>query len=46
MREVVGDKLGIKAAGGIQDFVMARDIVMAGATRIGCSASVAIVKES
>ncbi len=45
MRAVVGDRLGIKAAGGIRDFQTARALVEAGATRLGCSASVAIVTE-
>jgi deoxyribose-phosphate aldolase len=45
MKMVVGDRLGIKAAGGIRDFHTARAIVEAGATRLGCSASVAIVTE-
>ena len=46
MKAVVGDNLGIKAAGGIRDFQTARALVEAGATRLGCSASVAIVTES
>lgn len=46
MRAVVGDWLGIKAAGGIRNFQAARAMVEAGATRLGCSASVAIVTES
>ncbi|MBU6390805.1 MAG: deoxyribose-phosphate aldolase [Planctomycetota bacterium] len=46
MRAVVGDRLGIKAAGGIRDFQTARTLVEAGATRLGCSASIAIVTES
>lgn len=43
MKAVVGDRIGIKAAGGIRDFQSARALVEAGATRLGCSASVAIV---
>ena len=43
MKRVVGDRLGIKAAGGIRDFATARAMVDAGATRIGTSASAAIV---
>lgn len=46
MRAIVGDRLGIKAAGGIRSFKAAREMVEAGATRLGCSASVAIVTES
>ena len=45
MKAVVGDGLGIKAAGGIRDFQTARALVEAGSTRLGCSASVAIVTD-
>lgn len=34
----------IKASGGIRDYAFAKELVEAGATRLGCSASVAIVK--
>ncbi len=44
MREVVGDEMGVKAAGGIRDPETALAMVAAGATRIGASASVKIVK--
>lgn len=44
MRETVGPTMGIKAAGGIRTFEDAQAMVAAGATRIGASASVAIVK--
>ena len=43
MRDAVGERLGVKAAGGIRDTATARAMVAAGASRIGCSASVAIV---
>ena len=43
MRAAVGERLGVKAAGGIRDADPARALVEAGASRIGCSASVAIV---
>jgi len=43
MREAVGPKLGIKAAGGIRTADDLREMVAAGATRIGASAGVAIV---
>jgi deoxyribose-phosphate aldolase len=43
MRAAVGDEMGIKAAGGIRDQETAREMVEAGATRIGASASVRIV---
>jgi len=45
MKAVVGDGLGIKAAGGISNFQTARALVEAGATRLGCSVSIAIVTE-
>lgn len=46
MRAIVGDRLGIKAAGGIRDFRSARALLEAGASRLGCSASVRMVTES
>jgi deoxyribose-phosphate aldolase len=44
LRAVVGDALGVKASGGIRSAVQAIAMVRAGATRIGASASVAIVR--
>lgn len=43
MRETLGPNIGIKASGGVRDFKTAKDMIDAGATRIGASASVAIV---
>ncbi|MGF1449950.1 MAG: deoxyribose-phosphate aldolase [Opitutales bacterium] len=43
MRTTVGSKLGVKAAGGIRDTATALAMIEAGATRIGASASIAIV---
>jgi deoxyribose-phosphate aldolase len=43
MRKVVGAELGVKAAGGIRDYDSALSMVEAGASRIGASASVAMV---
>ena len=43
MRKVVGSKLGVKASGGVHTYEEACQMVEAGATRIGASASVAIV---
>ncbi len=43
MRRVVGPQMGVKAAGGIRDFASALQMVESGATRLGASASVAIV---
>jgi len=46
MRRVVGDEMGVKAAGGVKDLDALKAMVAAGATRIGASAGVRIVKES
>jgi deoxyribose-phosphate aldolase len=43
MREVVGEKVGVKAAGGIHTADDVREMITAGATRIGASAGVRIV---
>lgn len=43
IREVVGPDMGIKASGGIRTYSDAVDMIEAGATRIGASASVTIV---
>ena len=44
MRRVVGPEMGVKAAGGIRDAAIARRMIEAGATRLGASASLEIVK--
>ncbi len=44
MRKTVGPDMGVKASGGVRDRNGAEEMVAAGATRIGASASVAIVK--
>lgn len=44
MRETIGPHMGVKASGGVRDFVTAKAMVDAGATRIGASSSVAIVE--
>ena len=46
MRRVVGEEMGVKAAGGVRDLEGLRAMVAAGATRIGASAGVRIVQES
>jgi len=46
MRRVVGAEIGVKAAGGIRTLADARAMISAGATRIGASAGVAILKEA
>ncbi len=42
-RKYLPDQVQIKASGGIRDYAMAKLMIDAGATRIGCSAGVAIV---
>lgn len=44
MRSTVGADVGVKASGGIRDAESARAMVEAGASRLGCSAGVAIAK--
>jgi deoxyribose-phosphate aldolase len=44
MRECVGSKFGVKASGGIRDAKIALGMIESGATRLGTSAGVAIVK--
>lgn len=44
LREIVGDKFGVKAAGGIRDTAAALAMIEAGATRLGTSNGVAIVQ--
>jgi deoxyribose-phosphate aldolase len=44
MRAHLPAHIGIKASGGIRTYAFAQELVQAGATRLGCSASVAIAK--
>jgi len=46
MRGVVGEKLGVKASGGIRTLEDAQTMIEAGASRIGTSSSVAIVESA
>jgi deoxyribose-phosphate aldolase len=47
MREVVKDtRMGVKAAGGIRSYADAKKMIRAGATRIGASAGIQILKEA
>ncbi|MPY90352.1 MAG: deoxyribose-phosphate aldolase [Luteitalea sp.] len=46
MRRVVGAGMGVKAAGGVRDLSSLREMVEAGATRIGASAGVRILQEA
>jgi deoxyribose-phosphate aldolase len=45
LRGVAGARCGIKASGGIRTLAQLRTLLEAGANRIGCSASVAILRE-
>jgi deoxyribose-phosphate aldolase len=44
MRRVVGPEVGVKASGGVRTLADAQAMIAAGATRIGASAGVAIVR--
>lgn len=46
MRKNLPDSVHIKASGGIRTFAFAKELITAGATRIGTSASVDIINES
>jgi len=46
MRRVVGPTMGVKAAGGIHTYEEAQQMIAAGASRIGASASVKIMQEA
>lgn len=45
MKSIVGDKLEIKASGGVRDLSTAREMINAGATRLGTSSGIKIIKE-
>jgi deoxyribose-phosphate aldolase len=45
MRQTVGDKLGVKAAGGIRTWEDARAMIAAGANRLGTSTAVELVED-
>jgi deoxyribose-phosphate aldolase len=46
MRRVVGQEMGVKAAGGVRDLEGLKAMVAAGASRVGASAGVKILQES
>jgi len=46
MRAVVGEEIGVKAAGGVRSLEALQKMVQAGATRIGASASVKILEQA
>lgn len=45
MRETVGDRLGVKASGGIRTVEAAEEMIAAGASRLGLSGSAGILEE-
>lgn len=46
MRRTVGQKVGVKASGGVRNYADALAVITAGANRIGASSGVTIVKEA
>lgn len=46
IRKHAAESVKIKASGGIKNFIFAKELIDAGADRIGCSSSIAIVNES
>jgi deoxyribose-phosphate aldolase len=45
MRETVGDRAGVKASGGIRTLASLREMLAAGAARVGTSSGVEIIEE-
>lgn len=45
MKSIVGDTVKIKAAGGIRDWNTCKEMIEAGASRIGTSSSFKILEE-
>lgn len=45
MRETVGDRLGVKASGGIRDYAAAMAMIDAGASRLGLSGTAKVLAE-
>jgi deoxyribose-phosphate aldolase len=45
MKSIVGDKLEVKASGGVRDLSTAKAMIEAGASRLGSSSGINIVKE-
>ncbi len=45
MRQVVGPDMGVKASGGVHNASEAKNMIAAGATRLGASAGVKIIRE-
>lgn len=44
MRRTVGDRLGVKASGGVRTRAQAEEMIRAGASRIGCSSTKSILE--
>lgn len=44
MRDTVGQKMGVKASGGVHNFEEAKEMIEAGANRIGASSSLKIIE--
>lgn len=45
MRRMVGDEMGVKAAGGVRSYANAKAMIKAGATRLGASAGVKVMQQ-
>ncbi|HBG15466.1 MAG TPA: 2-deoxyribose-5-phosphate aldolase, partial [Firmicutes bacterium] len=45
MRKIVGSGMGVKASGGIRDYITAEAMIKAGANRLGTSSGLKIVQE-
>jgi deoxyribose-phosphate aldolase len=46
LRRMVGDKAGVKASGGVRDYQTAQAMIDAGASRIGTSAGIEMMKQA
>ena len=46
MRKHLADSIRIKASGGIKNYTFAKQLIEAGANRLGCSSSIALVNEA
>ena len=46
MRKHLANNVRIKASGGIKSYAFAKQLIEAGADRLGCSSSVQILKEA
>ena len=45
LRQTVGGEMGVKASGGVRTWAALQEMIRAGATRIGTSSGVAILRE-